>query len=152
MIVGTFIVFLGNFLLFLLGTIIGFMYLSAWILEEIAILDDNYIDSTLNVLLNEWYISIFAVDWVRVPIIFAEYQVTLFLGANEFNPNDERFQNLFMLLATPFLWQFMMFLLPYATAYMPIIFLLYSIDWSIFSHEVYIFEHDLEIDESDKWI
>ena len=75
----------------MIGSAIGLMYLTAWIFEELGVLDDNYIDSTLNTILYEWYLSLSAVEWLRVPIIFAEYQVTLFLGANDFNPNDERF-------------------------------------------------------------
>ena len=98
-------ILLGTFSIFFsIGSVIGIVYLVAWILEESGAIEANYIDETLNVILVEWYESFTAVEWVRTPMIYFEYCVTLYLGLNEFDPTDERFEKMFMLLATPFLW------------------------------------------------
>ena len=102
--IGIGVILSTNMVIFMIFSVIGIIYFWAWVLEEAGVLDDNYIDSVLNIFFYEWYHSILAVDWIRVPIIYMEYLVTMYLGQNEFDPTDERFESLFMLLATPFLW------------------------------------------------
>ena len=146
------VVLIFNSVFFVIGSVIGLIYLVAWILEETDAIDESYIDTTLNVVFKEWYESLSAVEWIRIPLIYMEYLVTIFLGLNEFDPTDERFTQMFMLLATPWLWQLMMLMAPFIAAYMPIIMIVYWSDPSLFAHEVYIWEHDVQIDENDKWI
>ena len=136
----------------LIGSIIGFIYLIAWILEETGAIDESYIDTTLNVVFKEWYESFGAVEWIRIPIIYMEYLVTVYLGTDEFNPHDQRFKDLFMLLATPWLWHFMMIMAPLIVIIHPVVIIIYLSDPTLFAHEVYIWEHDMQIDEEDKWI
>lgn len=139
-------------IVFLVGSVIGLTYLVAWVLEETGAIDHSYIDTTLNVVFDDWIESLGAVEWVRIPIIYMEYLVTVFLGLDEFDASDDRFRQMFMLLATPWLWQLMMFLCPFIVVIQPIVMIMYWVDPTLFAHEVYIWEHDMEIDEDDKWI
>ena len=79
-------------IIFVVGGIIGLIYLVAWILEETGAIDESYIDTTLNVIFDDWFESLGAVEWVRIPIIYMEYLVTVFLGLDEFDASDARFR------------------------------------------------------------
>jgi len=128
---------------FIIGSVIGIIYLVAWILEETGAIDEAYIDTTLNVVFSEWIESLGAVEWVRIPIIYMEYLVTVYLGLDEFDPTDDRFRDMFMMLATPWLWQAMMFINPFIVVIQPIVMICFWSDPTLFSHEVYIWEHDM---------
>lgn len=82
----------GNGIIFAIGSVVGITYFVAWILEESGAIDHNYIDTTLNVVFREWIETLTAVEWIRIPVIYMEYLVTIFLGLDEFDPTDDRFR------------------------------------------------------------
>ena len=138
--VGIFVLFVGSF------------YGWAWLFEEFGWVEDNYVDKVLSVFIYEGYKSFFAVEWIRIPIIYIEYLVTLYLGLDEFDPNDSRLHDAFVFIMAPFIWQLMMFVNPFIVAYSPLVMLIYFSDKTMFKSDVYIWEHDMEIDLEEKWI
>jgi hypothetical protein len=119
-------VFLG------VGLIVGGLYGMFWAFEELEWIEDNPIDSFYHVYLVSWYESLSTVDWIRIPLIYLEYHVTLMRDQTEFDATNEEFQALFLFLAYPFVWNLVLILNPFLFLFMPIIMIVYWSDPSLF--------------------
>ena len=118
---------------------VGLVYTVFWLLEATGAIADNPLDVFFTVTAVHWAESLALVEWVRVPLIYFEYLITLFLGQEDFNPNSQAFQALFLMLAWPFLWHFIFFINPLLLVAMPIILIIYYSDPDLLTKDVNIF-------------
>ena len=134
-------VFYGFAFVILLGLagVAGLWYIFFWALEVTGAIEDNPLDEFFTVTIWHWGESLALVEWIRVPLIYFEYLITLFLGQEDFNVNSQGFQAVFLMLAWPFVWQFIFFINPLLLVFMPIILIVYHNDKDLLEKDVYIF-------------
>ena len=123
-----------------IGTLFGGLYGLFWILEETGALEDNPMEEFWNGYVLEWVTTATKLDIVRVPLIYFEYQITLLLGKQEFDPTNTEFQWLFFMISFPFIWTFMFLLNPFIAILSPFIMGSYYYDPTLFEFDAKIFK------------
>lgn len=86
--VGLMLTFFMTIGVFTIGIFIGSVYFLFWLLEIFEAIEDNPIEYFIFSVLTEWINTIAMLDFVRIPMIYFEYLVTLLVGLKEYDPNN----------------------------------------------------------------
>lgn len=101
---------------------------------------DNPIEYFIFHVLSEWYETLSFLDFIRIPMIYLEYLLTILCGFEDFDPENPTIQIMYRMTVFPAIWLLFFLVRPFLATFMPIILAIYYINPSLFQREIWVFE------------